>query len=313
MRKLPNPLGYYVSSANGGEKGRCNVFARLAVRIPSLVLVVLLAPTAAAQGQADPIASVTEAELRDHIFFLASDLLEGRNSGGKGYMLAAEYGAEFRRDVESFLSSEAVAAVTIPGRIELPRVDGVRYHAFTDPSGASVDSFTLAVSHRDNDVGDLDCVRELKPPFKPDQVVKGFACTLKAYGVTRVTGDRYSGQWVRDAFQECGIAYVVSNRTKSDIYAEVLAPINSGMVELLDVSRLRAQLQGLERRTARGGKDSIDHAPGAHDDVANCVAGALLLALEKRATDYTGELTAASVSKMRVGSQESILYLHDYT
>lgn len=28
-----------------------------------------------------------------------------------------------------------------------------------------------------------------------------------------------------------------------------------------------------ERRTARGGRDSIGHAPGAHDDVANSVAG----------------------------------------
>jgi hypothetical protein len=34
----------------------------------------------------------------------------------------------------------------------------------------------------------------------------------------------------------------------------------------------------LERRTARSGRDSIDHAPGAHDDIANSVAGALLLA-----------------------------------
>ena len=33
-----------------------------------------------------------------------------------------------------------------------------------------------------------------------------------------------------------------------------------------------------ERRTARGGKDSIDHPRGAHDDVANAVAGAIMLA-----------------------------------
>ncbi|OSI65451.1 terminase large subunit domain-containing protein [Bradyrhizobium canariense] len=35
------------------------------------------------------------------------------------------------------------------------------------------------------------------------------------------------------------------------------------------------QLCGLERRTARSGKDSIDHAPNGHDDVANAVAGVL--------------------------------------
>jgi hypothetical protein len=29
----------------------------------------------------------------------------------------------------------------------------------------------------------------------------------------------------------------------------------------------------LERRTARGRRDNIDHAPGAHDDIATCRSG----------------------------------------
>jgi hypothetical protein len=43
-----------------------------------------------------------------------------------------------------------------------------------------------------------------------------------------------------------------------------------------------SQFLGLERRTARGGRDSIDHAPSGHDDIANCVAGALVLAYAGR-------------------------------
>jgi hypothetical protein len=54
--------------------------------------------------------------------------------------------------------------------------------------------------------------------------------------------------------------------------------LNSRMAELLDNARLVAQLCQLERRTARSGKDSIDHVPGGHDDVCNAVAGALVLA-----------------------------------
>ncbi len=54
--------------------------------------------------------------------------------------------------------------------------------------------------------------------------------------------------------------------------------VNSGQVELLDHKVLRAQLEGLERRTARGGRDSIDHPPGGRDDVANAVAGAVVRA-----------------------------------
>jgi hypothetical protein len=45
------------------------------------------------------------------------------------------------------------------------------------------------------------------------------------------------------------------------------------MVDLLDDARIFAQIVGLERRTARGGRDSIDHAPGAQDDVVNAAAG----------------------------------------
>jgi hypothetical protein len=53
----------------------------------------------------------------------------------------------------------------------------------------------------------------------------------------------------------------------------LLPLINSRRIDLLDHQRLLGQLYGLERRTTRAGKDSIDHAPNGHDDVANCVAG----------------------------------------
>jgi hypothetical protein len=50
---------------------------------------------------------------------------------------------------------------------------------------------------------------------------------------------------------------------------------------LLDNARLISQLVGLERRTARSGRDSIDHAPGAKDDVVNAVAGLCAAAINK--------------------------------
>lgn len=57
------------------------------------IAMVVLPTTLGAQSHADPLNSITEAELRDHIFFLASDYMEGRDAHEKGYMLAAEYGA----------------------------------------------------------------------------------------------------------------------------------------------------------------------------------------------------------------------------
>ena len=60
-----------------------------------IVAITLLLPSVVldAQQAQGPLASITEAELRDHIFFLASDFLEGRDAHEMGYMLAAEYGA----------------------------------------------------------------------------------------------------------------------------------------------------------------------------------------------------------------------------
>jgi hypothetical protein len=192
---------------------------------------------------------------------------------------SAEYGAEFRRDIESFVSREAVDAVVIPGRLELPPIEGVQYQGFCDPSGGSSDSMTLAVAHKDDGSAVLDLVREVRPPFSPEVVVQDFAETLKRYRISQVTGDRYGAEWVAEAFRRVGITYRPAEKAKSDIYREFLPAINSQTVELLDHAKLIAQLCALERRTARGGRDSIDHPPNGHDDVVNAAAGAVQLVL----------------------------------
>lgn len=188
---------------------------------------------------------------------------------------AAEYGTEFRSDIESYINLEVVQACITLGVFERSPQSRSRYSAFTDPSGGSNDSFTLAVAHRDGNGFILDAVREVRPPFSPESVVEEFARVLRSYGISRVTGDRYAGEWPREQFRKHGIAYELSAKPKSDLYRDLLPLLNSRRAELLDNSRVVTQLVGLERRTARGGRDSIDHGPGAHDDLANCVAGVL--------------------------------------
>jgi hypothetical protein len=191
----------------------------------------------------------------------------------------AEYLCQWRTDVESFVSADVVDSVIVPGRGELPPMQSASYRAFTDPSGGSADSFTLAITHVGTDgCAVLDAVRERKPPFSPERVVEEFAGFLNSYRVSTVTGDAYAGEWPREQFRKHGISYQKAEHPKSGIYGAFLAMVNSRRCELLDVPRLRAQLLGLERRTGRGGKDSIDHAPGQHDDVINAAAGALTLA-----------------------------------
>ena len=187
----------------------------------------------------------------------------------------AEYGAQFRSDVETFVSREVIDACTVLGCRERAPLRQMDYAAFVDPSGGSADSMTLAIAHREDDVAVLDAVRERRPPFSPENVVLEFSTLLRSYGVRWVRGDRYAGEWPRERFREHGIIYEVSDRSKSEIYRDVLPALNSSRVKLLDNARLVAQLVSLERRTARGGRDSIDHPPGAHDDLANAVSGAV--------------------------------------
>lgn len=135
---------------------------------------------------------------------------------------------------------------------------------------------TLAIAHAEGERAVLDLVREVRPPFSPDAVVVEFAKVLRAYRLRDVTGDRYGGEWPAERFRVYGVTYRPSELVKSEIYQAVLPLVNARRVELLDVPRLKAQLLGLERRVARGGRDSIDHAPGSHDDLANSAAGALV-------------------------------------
>jgi hypothetical protein len=192
---------------------------------------------------------------------------------------SAEYGAQFRSDLAAFVDRAVVEACTVANRYEIPPVPGQQYSAFIDPSGGSSDSMTLAIAHKDRgtDVAILDAVREQRPPFSPENVVEDFARLMKSYGITKVVGDRFAGEWVRQPFQQYGITYNLADRSKSDLYRDCLPLLNSGRVELLDLPRLMNQLCALERRVSRAGRDSIDHPPNSHDDVANASCGALLL------------------------------------
>jgi hypothetical protein len=204
---------------------------------------------------------------------------------------AAEYGAEFRSDVETYVSREAVEACVVDGRYELAPVRGLRYFGFCDPSGGSSDSMTLCIAHREGDNVVIDALRERKPPFSPDDVVIEFAACLRSYFIGTVSGDRYAGLWPGERFAARGVRYEPCEQPKSDLYQALLPALNAKRVQLLDHPRLVSQLCSLERRTTRAGKDSIDHPPGgAHDDIANSLAGAVSLALANLGVHVSAEL-----------------------
>jgi hypothetical protein len=151
---------------------------------------------------------------------------------------AAEYGAEFRVDVESFIGLDAVRACIAPGVRERAPERRLRYWTFVDPSGGSNDSMTLAIAHREGVTTILDAIREVRPPFSPEATVEEFAKLLRAYRCTSVHGDRYGGEWPREQFRRHGVLYELAEYSKSELYQSLLPLVNSGGVDLLDSDRL---------------------------------------------------------------------------
>jgi hypothetical protein len=194
---------------------------------------------------------------------------------------ASEYGAQFRSDIIAFVSEEALRACTVTAMLERLPEPATTYRGFVDPSGGSADSMTLAIAHYlpGKQVVVVDAIREIRPPFSPEGAVEDFCRLLKNYNVSKVTSDRYAGVWPVEQFAKFGVICEQSAKPKSDLYTDLLPLINSRRIELLDNPRTLGQLASLERRVSRGGKDSIDHPPRGHDDLANAVAGVASLCL----------------------------------
>ena len=202
---------------------------------------------------------------------------------------SAEYLAQFRNDIETFLALDQVEAAQRLKHLELPRQADVQYVAFADPTGGGKDEFTLSIGHREGECLVVDLVMGRKG--NPQAIVEAYAATLKLYGITRVSGDRYAGEWVPTEFHRHGITYEPAAGTRSELYLSFAPALNSGAVELPPCEVLAKQLVALERRTTRGGRDIIDHAPGAHDDRANAVAGVIAELAKKRSGQVFGLLT----------------------
>ena len=195
---------------------------------------------------------------------------------------ASEWMAEWRSDLAEFVPREVVESCVVAGRFELPPVGRTQYVAMVDPSGGSSDSYALCIGHREGREGEvvIDCLRDRPPPFSPEEVTREYAELLRSYGISRVVGDRYAGEWPLEQFRKHHIAYDLSDRPASDIFRDALPLVMSGRVVLPDNPKLIQQLIALERRTGRG-RDHISHPPGGHDDLAVCAMGCAVLLATK--------------------------------
>jgi hypothetical protein len=164
---------------------------------------------------------------------------------------------------------------------------GISYSAFVDMSGGSSDDACLAICHRDADnrvVLDRVLNQGAPAPFNPRKAVTRFAKALREYKIASVVGDNYAGETFKCDFEDAGIAYAVSEQSKSELYEAFEPVLNAHGVVLLDEAILEQQMLGLIWRAGR-----IDHPSGEHDDWANAAVGALVHA--------AGEVVYAPISE----------------
>ena len=195
---------------------------------------------------------------------------------------AAEYDAQFRSDVVSYVDRVVVEDAVVADRREvapgdMPGLVNLVVH-FDASGGAGRDYFTMAITGKDPETDKviLLCIREVRPPFSPEAICEEFATLTRSYGLLEGQADKFAGSWPKEQFEKHGITLFPS-RTSSQIFVDLLPLLMSAKVELLDNPTLVNQIAGLERRVGRGA-DHIAAAGSGHDDVALACAGACVRA-----------------------------------
>ena len=217
----------------------------------------------------------------------------------------AEWEAEFRSDIAALLDEAVIEdSIDYSRPLELPPRGRLRYHGFVDSSAGRHDAFALAIGHLEGDKGSevfvCDVIRGRLAPFDPRSVAQEYASLARSYGCTRITGDAFAGEWVASAFGDCGLRYETSPLNKSSLYLEALPAFNQGMVRIPNYDRLLRELRGLERRTHRSGRDSVDHpAHGGSDDHANALCGSAYIAFHDARKPKTHVGTIGPTGRVR--------------
>ncbi len=186
----------------------------------------------------------------------------------------AEWLAEFRSDLEGFVSLDTLRACIGPVA-EWQPMPGIKYTAGVDFAGGSgEDSLALAFCHHDSasDKILVDFVKEWAPPFSPSAVLTEVAGHCRRYAVDTLIGDSFGAEFPREILRNLGIGYRVSDKITSACFSELGPMLNSHEILLPQHQVAIDQLGALERKPSSRGREFIGHPPGGHDDAAAAIA-----------------------------------------
>jgi hypothetical protein len=170
----------------------------------------------------------------------------------------AEYLAEFRSDLEGYVSLDTLRACTGPVT-EWPPLPGVHYTAGIDAAtGSGDDSLALGIAHFDEGSGRviLDFIREWRPPFSPTAVLTEVASHCRRFNIAEIIGDRFAEKFVAEMLFGSRMHYRRSDRVTSDNFAELLPMLNSHEVMLPNLPAFIEQLASLQAKPSSRGRVS---------------------------------------------------------
>lgn len=207
--------------------------------------------------------------------------------------MSAEFLNVWREDISDYIPAELLEACTDFGCYERPPQGyGFSYTAHVDiATGLGNSSAAFSIAHRDYAKGlqVQDVLREVRPPFVPEIVVREFAELAKRYGVTTVYADQFAyglhaGLW--DATRT-GVRLAEAKHNTAENFLRLLPSLLAKKVLFLDSKVQRSQFASLERHMMSGNETiRKPQTASARDDCATAAAGALVAAGD--GTGYLG-------------------------
>lgn len=212
-----------------------------------------------------------------------------------------EIGAKFSKSVSGYLAPALIARAVADSPHERPPVSGVYYVAAIDPA-LKHDAFPLSIGHMEQGgVFVQDLLRSWQGsrenPLDPGIIMGLVGQIVTRYGCRSVMSDQHESGSLQSLAMHEGFsleAFVLTHKTKGQVWKDFLNLLTQDKLRLLDHPHLVQELHGLERILS---PTHVERIAGKRDDhaivTAMCVHRALQFGIAAPKKGETCEATTA--------------------